>query len=462
MAKVKITLNDLFDLESAVIYNPDNYRDSSNISIDSRKVKKGSIFFAIEGDNFDGHTFVKEAVDKGAGTVIINEKKLNRFDSLDCVIITVKNTTHAYGQLAKIWRNKLNAKVISLTGSNGKTTTKDILAQIIAEKYKVVKTTANNNNHIGVPLTIFSADEKCEVLILEHGTNHFGEIKYTADIAQPDYALITNIGDSHLEFLIDRKGVYKEKSVLYEAAFEKKGMVFVNLDDPILKRKTRKFEGKITFGFNTDADIKGEVKLVDELAKPILKVQSKRKNFEATLTLLGEANAKNFLAAISIAIKLGLTKQQIISGIKKVVPPKQRLNLIELKDLIVIDDTYNSNPDSMKLSIEVVAAIRKYDRKVLVLGDMFELGANSVLIHKNLSANIKRKMITEVYLIGSSMKHLYHSLKDSKVQSFYFKSRSDLKSKLLNTNFEAAAILIKGSRGMKMEEFRDVIIERAS
>ena len=208
---MRITLEDLFNIPTAVIYNPDAYKSAAAVFIDSRQVKKKSIFVAIKGKNFDGHDFVKEAVKKGAGAIIINKRKLSEFDELDLPVITVSNTTHAYGELARIWRKKLKAKVISITGSNGKTSTKEILSEILSEKYKVHKTTANNNNHIGVPLTILSAPSGCEVVVLEHGTNHFGEIEYTAKIAQPDYSLITNIGSGHLEFLKDKKGVYKGK-----------------------------------------------------------------------------------------------------------------------------------------------------------------------------------------------------------------------------------------------------------
>ncbi len=244
MAKVEITLNDLFNLHSAVIYNPDEFKNSSSVVIDSREVVKGSIFFAIEGEKFDGHDFVNDAEANDASALIINEKKLSKFDSVDATIITVPDTTEAYGELASMWRKKLSAKVISISGSNGKTTTKDILAVILSEKFNVVKTIANNNNHIGVPLTIFLADQKCEILILEHGTNHFGEIAYTAKIAIPDYVLLTNIGDSHLEFLIDRKGVYKEKSALFN---QHKNLLFVNNDDKILSRKSAGIKNKISF-----------------------------------------------------------------------------------------------------------------------------------------------------------------------------------------------------------------------
>jgi UDP-N-acetylmuramoyl-tripeptide--D-alanyl-D-alanine ligase len=259
MGKIKITIEDLFNIPGAVIYNPDDYKPASSVVIDSRKVKKGSIFFAIKGEKLDGHDFVKEAIKKGAGTIVINDRKLKNFSSVKIPIVTVKDTTIAFGQLANEWRKKLSAKIISVTGSNGKTTTKEMIAVLLAEKFNVVKTEANNNNHIGVPLTIFNADENCEALILEQGTNHFGEIEYSAKISEPDISVITNIGDSHLEFLKNRAGVYKEKSALLKVTEKRSGKVLLNMDDPILKQNAGQFKNKLTFGFKGKTDVKGKL-----------------------------------------------------------------------------------------------------------------------------------------------------------------------------------------------------------
>ncbi|MEW6701872.1 MAG: Mur ligase family protein, partial [Bacteroidota bacterium] len=269
MGKIKITIEDLFNIPTAVIYNPDVYKPLSSVVIDSRKVKKGCLFVAIEGEKFDGHDFVFDAVKKGASTVVIDKKKLGnlslrekKFGSLEITLVAVNDTTKAYGDIAKIWRNKLSAKVISITGSNGKTGVKEIIATLLEEKYgcqKVVRTEANNNNHIGVPLTILSANEKCEALILEQGTNHFKEIEYTAKISQPDFALITNIGDSHLEFLKNRENVYKEKSALFDETEKHGGVVFLNMDDPIISRNAKNYKNTITFGFKGKVDVKGKV-----------------------------------------------------------------------------------------------------------------------------------------------------------------------------------------------------------
>ena len=228
MSAVRITLEDLFNLPASEIVNPDNYKAVSKISIDSRMINKGSLFIAIKGEKFDGHNFVREVIKNGASAVVIERKKYSQFRDLDIPVILVDKTVDALGGLAKVWRSKLNAKVVSITGSAGKTTTKDIIGTLLSEKYKTKKTSGNNNNHIGVPLTILSADKNDEVLVLEHGTNHFGEIDYTANIAQPDYALITNIGTSHLAFLKNKRGVLKEKKSLFDVTAKRDGTLLIN------------------------------------------------------------------------------------------------------------------------------------------------------------------------------------------------------------------------------------------
>ncbi|MEO8399482.1 MAG: UDP-N-acetylmuramoyl-tripeptide--D-alanyl-D-alanine ligase, partial [Ignavibacteriaceae bacterium] len=226
MRKISLTIEDVFNIPTAVIYNPDNFKTVFAVTIDSRNVPKKSLFVAIEGEKFDGHNFINDVIKNGASAVIINAKKLSKFENLELPIIIVKDTTASLGDLAKIWRRKLRTQIIAITGSAGKTSTKEMLAVLLNEKFKVNKTLANNNNHIGVPLTIFSTNNRHDFLVAELGTNHFGEIKYTAEIAKSDYALITNIGNSHLEFLKNKKGVLKEKIALFESTASNNGTVF--------------------------------------------------------------------------------------------------------------------------------------------------------------------------------------------------------------------------------------------
>ena len=461
MAVKKITIEDLFNLPGAVIYNPDGYKSTKYVSIDSRKIKKGSIFFAIKGEKFDGHNFVKEAIKKGAGCVVISKRQLKKFDNVNVTIVTVNDTTKAYGELANTWRKKLGLIVVSLTGSNGKTTTKEITATLLAEKYKVIKTEANNNNHIGVPLTIFNANEKTDVLVLEHGTNHFGEIEYTAKIAQSDFAFITNIGNAHLEFLKNKEGVLKEKLSLLKETEKCGGKVMINVDDPLLRKTAKQFKNKYTFGFTRTPDVKGEIIGFTIDGRTKVSARNGFKNLKAVLPVYGVANAKNFLPAYVVAIKLGLTKKQILSGIQKLKSVNGRLKLKELKNIILVDDTYNSNPESVKNGIELVNNIKIYDRKILVMGDMFELGTKSKKLHEELAQFISPRKISDVYLIGKYMKHLQSKLVKTKVNSKYFSSRKQLAGFLAKNNLENSVMLFKGSRGMHMEEFLQVTESKA-
>ena len=272
-----MNIEDIFNVPGAVIYEPDKLKSIRYVSIDSRKIKKNTLFVAIKGERFDGHDFVKEAINNGASAVLINGKKLNRFNDVKVPIITVEDTKLALGDIARIWRKKLKAKIIGITGSSGKTTVKNMLAEILSEKYRVNKTEANNNNQIGVPLTILNTNENHQVLVAELGTNHFGEIPYTANILSPDYGLITNIGDSHLEYLKTKKGVWKEKSFLFDETIRNDGKVFLNYDDPIIKAKHSKKGKHISYGFSGKVDVLGKIKSYTDDGKPVIEINYKKK-----------------------------------------------------------------------------------------------------------------------------------------------------------------------------------------
>jgi len=453
MIKVKINIEDLFNIPTAAILNPDVYSASSDVCIDSRKVKKNSIFFAIKGEKFDGHKFIKQAIKSGAGTIIINKNRLRYYDEVDATNVTVKDTTTAYGDLANIIRKKSDYKVISITGSNGKTGTKEILSTILSEKFNVTKTEANNNNHIGVPMTIFSASKKTEILILEHGTNHFGEIEYTAKIAEPDYALITNIGNGHLEFLEDKENVYQEKSKLFTATNLNGGKIFINADDKIISSKAKKYKNKTSFGFKGKPEIKGTISGYTDMGYPEISVRYGSRKIETVIPLLGEVTAKNVLASISVALSFKLTKREILSGIKNLSPFRGRLFPIIGEDNLIIDDTYNSNPESVNAAVSALKRIKKYRHKVILLGDMLELGNAGTELHKSLASALLKNKSLKVILIGKLMKKLFFELKDVKSNVFYFTSREKLNEFLSTENFENTAILVKGSHGMHMEEF---------
>ena len=457
---MKINLQDIFSIPTAVIYYPDKYKSVTSVSIDTRTIKKNSIFVAIKGQNFDGHNYVKMAINKGAKAIVVSSRKLNNFEDVNVPIISVRNTTKAYADLARIWRNKLSAKVISITGSNGKTTTKEIVAHLLSQKFKVHKTYSNNNNQIGVPLTILSSPVDADIIVLEHGTNHFGEIEFTAKSAQPDYALITNIGNSHIKHLESTEKILFEKSELFNH-LKDNGTAFINTDDPLINKIRKYYNTTITYGFNRKSDVKGkitsEVKSVDNKVV----IEGFDKKFDVKLPLLGTANLQNYLAAVSIALKLGVGKSDIIKATKTLKPSKGRLENNEFKNFTLIDDTYNANPESVKSAIEVLKNYKRRSKPIIVLGDMFELGSSSENLHKKLVSDLVKIKNLTVYTIGKETKKIFEGLK-KRIEKKHFSRRTQLIKHLSEIELYDTVILVKGSRGMKMEEFVEVLKKRAN
>lgn len=462
MKKIVLTLQDIFDLPTATVYNPDEYKPVSSVSIDTRKLREESLFIAIKGENFDGHNFVNEAIKKGASAIMISTNRQNDFKNIELPLIAVKDTTVSLGDVAKTWRTKLKTKVISLTGSAGKTTTKELLSLMLSEKFKTVKTELNNNNHIGVPLTILSAGSETQMLLLEHGTNHFGEIPYTASIAQPDYAMITNIGHSHLEFFRNKNGVLKEKLSLLNETAKRGGKVFTNNDDSLLKKASKNYKKKISFGFDGKVDVKAKIIGFNSDGCSITELIINKKSFIYELPIAGKQGAKNFLSAAAIALEMGITPKQISSAIGKFKNVDKRLVIKKYGTTVLIDDTYNANPESMMHSLELLSLMDRQKNKIAILGDMFELGKEGVSLHKKIADVLLYNGINSVFTIGELMKHLNKKLEKKNIINKHFSSRKMLAGLLKKNNLNDSVILVKGSRGMKMEEFVKVIQERFS
>ncbi len=456
MSRTKFTLEDLFNLRGAVIYNPDDYKSTPYVSIDTRTLRKGAVFVAIKGKKFDGHDFVREAVKKGAGAVIISKRKLGLFDDVDIPIVTVPNTVKALGELARIKREKMNYTVVGITGSNGKTTTKEFAAALLAEKYKVCKTEANNNNHIGVPLTILSAKTKDEIIVTELGTNRFGEIRYVAEIALPDVALITNIGAAHAKYLKDKRGVLKEKVALFEVTAERGGKILINADDKMLASLRGKFGNETTFGFSENADIRAEKIGSNKKGFPKMCVFYGKRKIEFALPVLGEANVKNALNAVAVGLALGLNNAQIKKGVAKFKATQGRFEIIETKKITVINDAYNASPESMREAVESLVSLDA-KRKIAILGDMFELGEKSERFHKALAPVLRKARLDAVFLVGKEMKVLEGAkIKGAK----HFKNVQSLLKFLDSQNLEGATVLVKASRGMKFERIVNFLTEK--
>lgn len=459
MEKIKLNISDLLSIPNTELVKGNNQHFES-VVIDSRKVVENSLFVAIKGEKFDGHDFVDSVIKAGAAGVVVEKNKAQLYNHLDAAIFAVEDTITSLGKIANVWRNKLNAKVISITGSNGKTSTKEYLSTILSTKYNVVKTESNNNNHIGVPLTILNANSDTDFLILEHGTNHYNEISYTAKIANPDLAVITNIGDSHLEYLNDRNGVLTEKYELCIETIKNNGVIFLNLDDTLLIQKAGDINKKVTYSFEKDADVKGKINGYDEKGRINLSVSFSNNTIDCNLPVYGLTSAKNVLAASAIANYVGLSNNELIKGISNLKSVKGRLQVHELSNVLVVDDTYNANPDSMKAALFMLSKITTQKTKIAILGDMFELGDNAKELHIEVAKAIKNSDLSKVFLLGSFTKYIYEELKSSKIECSYFTDREELASFISKVDVTNSVVLVKGSRGMKMEEFVKLLLER--
>jgi UDP-N-acetylmuramoyl-tripeptide--D-alanyl-D-alanine ligase len=425
----------------------------SNITIDSRRVKANDLFIALKGKNQDGHKFISEAISKGAiGAIVTHPPKVNNLlKAKNIILIKVKDTTEALGNIARYYRTKFNPLVIAVTGSNGKTTTKEMIASILERRMKVVKAKDSYNNDIGVPLTVLELNSQTEVLILEMEMNILGGIRRLAQIAKPQIGVVTNIGDTHLEFLGNRENVMQEKAELVESLGQN-GTCILNADDELVKTIGDKFPmtTKSTFGIENPAEVFAQriIDLVTEGSHFLL--QGK---YRVHLSAIGRHNIYNALAAIATASKVGMDFAEIIPGIENFKPLAQRSEIIKVKDLIIINDTYNANPQSMAMALETLSKIIT-ERRICVFGDMLELGDQSQIFHYQLGAQAA-KIADLIIAIGKfSPLVMQGALKagaNPQNVSAYEDNEKAL-TKLIDIIKPKDTILIKGSRKMCLEE----------
>ncbi len=424
-------------------------KDPKKIQIDSRKIKKGDIFWGLKGDNFDGNKFIKEAIEKGAEIAITDNEN---FKNLDNTIYT-PNNLQTLQQLAAYHRQILNIPIIALTGTNGKTTTKELINKTLNQKFNTKATQGNLNNHIGVPLSLLTFDSSTEIGVIEMGANHPREIAQLCQIAQPNYGLITNIGKAHLEGFGSFEGVVKTKTELYD--YLKNKMIFVNNDNPLLIEKSQGIK-KFTYGTSQNADL--QINLTQ--TKPYLKLEiQKPYEFSINTQLTGTYNFENTAAAIAIGIYFKLTPQQIANAISNYKPDNNRSQIIRHNNARIILDAYNANPASTKAALENIFSS---DEKhlIIILGDMFELGQYAEQEHQNIIKKIivysqqnTNKQI-QLYAAGTNYrKAIYNINLPPNIEVTVNETTNELKkiieTKKINSN---SIILIKGSRGMAMEK----------
>ncbi|MGD9014864.1 MAG: UDP-N-acetylmuramoyl-tripeptide--D-alanyl-D-alanine ligase [Candidatus Omnitrophota bacterium] len=425
------------------------------VSIDSRIINSEELFIAIKGAHFDGHDFIYQAIHRGAKAIISQAHPPKGIDYTKIAYIQVTNTRRALADLARFHRRRFNIPVIAITGSNGKTTTKDMLVWILSKQKKVLSNPGTQNNEIGVPLVLLKLNNSHRVAVLELGTNHFGEIAYLVNIAQPNLGIITNIGPAHLEYLRDLPGVYKEKmSLLKHLLFPR--IAVLNADQPrFAKVKNSNSVFIITYGIKNKCDFQARSVRLTAQKSLEFSVNSNYRN-KVKLNTIGYANIYNALAAIVAARLLGCDYQSISQRLARFVFPPGRMRLIKLKGISFIDDTYNSNPASLSCALDVLRESKVKGRRIFVMGDMLELGKSSERFHRQ--AGIKIAQTCDAFIsvgklaqiaahwavrVGLNKHRVFSCLNSRKAGSLLFQMLKPDSRDL---------ILVKGSRLMNMEE----------
>ncbi|MBO7277822.1 MAG: UDP-N-acetylmuramoyl-tripeptide--D-alanyl-D-alanine ligase [Bacteroidales bacterium] len=432
-----------------------HYLKNPSISTDSRNIKQGDIFFALKGENFDGNEFVFKALELGASLVVCdNEEIIQRNNLLNernnllnqrKKIFFCRNSLTTLQNLAKYHREQLSTTIIGITGTNGKTTTKELIHCVLSKKFKTLATKGNLNNHIGVPLTLLSIPQDTEIAIVEMGANHLGEIGFLCEIAQPDMGIVTNIGTAHIEGFGSVENIVKTKKALYEyvkTQSQKYSHIFVNIDDEFLKNET--YDKKTTYSLKNQANIIAKATTQNAYA------QITYQNQTITSSLIGIYNAYNILAALTIGEYLKVEFELIKQAIEEYTPSNNRSQVLKTENNTLILDCYNANPSSCKAAIESFANTEAKN-KIVFMGAMKELGEVSKQEHQNISELIQSKNFDRVVLIGEE----YKDVASKGIE--WFATSEELKTYLIENKISSSTILIKGSRSTKMEVLKDVL-----
>jgi UDP-N-acetylmuramoyl-tripeptide--D-alanyl-D-alanine ligase len=426
------------------------------ISIDSRTIKAGELFIAIRGDQFDGHNFISKAIEMGAAGIIVErrwaEANATMMVSIHIPRLTVENTIHALGHLARVNRRKYAIPFIAMGGSNGKTTTKEMLKSILSQKYSVLCTEGNFNNHIGVPQTLFRLKKKHEIAVIEIGTNHPGEIEYLCTVLEPTHGLITNIGREHLEFFGSIEGVANAEGELFDWLAKHNGTSFVNMDDKNLVHLTKRLKKTVRYGFSSrGASIKGTVESFNANGQALLRVKPRaKKAFDITVGAPGEHNAQNALAATAMGLTLKVPRMNIQKALGSFQSASKRMQIHRTAKVTILNDTYNANPDSTLAALATLHTMVSKGKKIAVLSDMLELGHQAEALHQQIGKALAQYSVDILFTVGALSKYTYDAaFVETKA---HFENKTVLTEHLFHTLNDGDIVLIKGSRGMKMEE----------
>lgn len=415
----------------------EKYLKSVKVSTDTRQITPGSVFFALKGDTFNANEFANEALEKGASFAVVDEEKFATSDRH----ILVNNSLEALQQLARYHRSQLTIPVVGLTGSNGKTTSKELLSVVLSKKFKTFATKGNLNNHIGVPLSILAIDSSYEMAVIEMGANHVGEIAFLSSISNPTHGFITNIGKAHIGTFGGFENIIRGKSELYQHLITTKGTVFINSQNPILANMAKRFSAPLFY------PAKGDYYHCELVSfDPTLVIRTENGN-EVTTQLIGAYNFENIACALTIGKFFGVSARDAESAISSYTPANMRSEVLVKGTNTILLDAYNANPSSMQAAIESLAAMQAKN-KVAIVGDMFELEEEAEAEHRAMGELLSQKKFQDVFLCGKLMKAAHQTYPTA----HYFETRDQLIEALKRKPIRESTVLIKASRGMGLEK----------
>ena len=447
-----LSVKDLLQATNGNLISGNELDEINNIAIDSRKAKLGDVFIAIIGENLDGHKFMQSALDNGCKTFIKNRSNSIKFESSDINLIEVDDTTIALGDIAKYYKEKFVIPYIGVTGSVGKTTTKDMIYAAISNNFDTLKNEGNFNNHIGVPLTLFNLNKKHECAIIEMGMSNFNEIEYLANIVNPKIGVISNIGLSHIENLGSQDGILKAKLEI-TTNFDENNILIVNGDDEYLSKVCKEdcnYNLK-TFGFNSNNDVYCTEYIMSEDSINF-KCIINGKEEAIFIPTVGKHNIYNAMAAILVGLTLGMKLEDIKLGLRGFTASKMRLDIFKKDDLTIINDAYNASPDSMKAALDILGRYEK--RRVAILGDMFEMGEHSEYGHR-LVGESSINNVDVLITVGDMSKFISDEAKKLGLDNnniHHFENKELAIESLNNLINKDDVVLVKASRGMKLEQ----------
>lgn len=449
-----LTLDEILKAVDGEIVLKGSQCEYNSICTDTRKIKEGDVFFALKGDNFNGNDFIEKASDLKAALCIIDEVKFNKDFIKDTNVIKVKDTGKALLSLAKYYRSKLKTKVIGITGSTGKTSTKDLLAAALGTRYKVFKTKGNFNNEIGLPLMIFSLDSSYDIAVLEMGMNNLGEIHRMADAARPEVALITNVGITHIENLKTKENILKAKLEITDF-FNKDSVLFINTDSTMLRGMNYNKSILYTCGIEGSPNYKAiDMELLDDSVKFSLKINGELQKEEFYIEVPGRHTVNNGLLAIACALGEGLTLKEICKGFKDLEKTAMRLDIIK-GSYTIINDCYNANPDSMKAGLEVLKNY-KANKRVAILGTMGELGDKAKEAHREVGQYAKKCGVDILITLGAYNNDFKEGFGENCICFDDYDNAINYGKTILR---DGDVVIVKASRSMKFEKIVDKLKE---